>query len=108
MNVILSYAIDRLSRSQSHLAIIMDDAERHGCRVDFVSEKFEDTPVGRFILSAKSFAAKSSARNRRAQHQGHARGSNLGKLMPGCRPPYGYRWVDAPEAAISGEGRIGR
>jgi len=104
VNVILSYAIDRLSRSQSHLAIIMDDAERHGCHVDFVSERFEDTPVGRFILSAKSFAAEIEREKIGERSTRGMRGrSNMGKLMPGCRPPYGYRWVDAPEAASDPE-----
>jgi len=104
VNVILSYAIDRLSRSQSHLAIIMDDAARHGCGVDFVTEKFEDTPVGRFILSAKSFAAEIEREKIGERSTRGMRGrSTMGKLMPGCRPPYGYRWVDAPEAASDPE-----
>ena len=57
-DVIVAYAIDRLSRNQAHLAIIAEEANDHGCRLEFVTEAFEDSAVGRFIRSARAFAAE--------------------------------------------------
>ncbi len=58
VDVVLCYALDRLSRHQAHVAILMDEFERHGARLELVTETFEDSAVGRFILAAKAFAAE--------------------------------------------------
>ena len=58
VTVVLAHAIDRVSRSQAHLAVLMSEWEQLGCRLELVTERFEDTATGRFILAAKSFAAE--------------------------------------------------
>src|SRR5215217_3402798 len=58
VDVVLAYALDRLSRNQAHLAILAEEVEDHGGRLEFVTEDFEDSAVGKFIRSAKSFAAE--------------------------------------------------
>ena len=93
VDVVLAYALDRLSRNQAHLAILAEEAEDHGARLAFVTEDFEDSAVGRFIRSAKGFAAEierekigeRTVRGRLARIQS-------GKLLAGPRPLYGYRW----------------
>lgn len=57
-DVVVSYAVDRLSRSQNHIGILFDDFERANARMEFVTERFEDTAVGRFILAARAFIAE--------------------------------------------------
>ena len=57
-DVVLAYAIDRLSRNQAHVYILADEFGDHGARLEFVTESFEDSAVGRFIRSAKAFAAE--------------------------------------------------
>lgn len=99
--VVLAYALDRLSRNQAHTYIIAEEVETHGARLEFVTESFEDSAVGRFIRSAKAFAAEverekiieRSMRGRLARVQS-------GKLLPGVRPLYGYQWRDADKAAL--------
>lgn len=55
---VLCYAVDRLSRDQNHIGILFDEAKTIGVRLEFVTENFEDTSVGRFILSVGAFVAE--------------------------------------------------
>jgi site-specific DNA recombinase len=95
VDVVVCYAIDRLSRHQAHLAILADEVEEHKARLEFVTESFEDSAVGRFIRNAKAFAAEverekiveRSVRGKRAR-------AESGKMIPARRPLYGYRWND--------------
>ena len=61
VDVVVAYAIDRLSRNQAHLYILAEEFGDHECRLEFVTESFEDSAVGRFLRSAKAFAARSLA-----------------------------------------------
>ncbi|MDP6495827.1 MAG: recombinase family protein, partial [Dehalococcoidia bacterium] len=55
VNVVVCYAVDRLSRNQNHIGVLFDAAEQADVRLEFVTEKFEDTAIGRFILAARAF-----------------------------------------------------
>ncbi len=57
-NAVVAYAVDRLSRSQNHIGILFDEFEGAGITLEFVTERFEDTAVGRFILAARAFIAE--------------------------------------------------
>src|ERR671937_388037 len=57
-DVVVAYAVDRLSRNQNHIGVLFDEVQRAGARLEFVTEKFEDTAVGRFILAARAFIAE--------------------------------------------------
>ncbi|MCM8749564.1 recombinase family protein [Thermomicrobiaceae bacterium CFH 74404] len=95
LDVVVCYAVDRLSRNQAHLYILVEELADHGCRLEFVTERFEDTAVGRFILAAKSFAAEIE-REKIAERtmRGRLARAEAGKLMSPV-PLYGYRWADA-------------
>src|SRR5437870_2724430 len=54
-DVVLTFAVDRLSRNQNHIGVLFEEANGANVRLDFVTEKFEDTAVGRFILAARAF-----------------------------------------------------
>jgi site-specific DNA recombinase len=58
VDVLVSYAVDRLSRNQNQIGVVFDEVERAGAKLDFVTENFEDTAVGRFILAARAFGAE--------------------------------------------------
>ena len=53
--MIVTYAVDRLSRNQNHIGVLFDEVEQAGAKLQFVTEKFEDTAIGRFILAARAF-----------------------------------------------------
>src|SRR5215213_3239976 len=58
VDVVVAYAVDRLSRNQNHIGVLFDEVQQAGARLEFVTEKFEDTAVGRFILAARAFVAE--------------------------------------------------
>ena len=43
VDVALAYAVDRLSRNQNHIGILLDEVQQVGARLEFVTERFEDT-----------------------------------------------------------------
>ena len=57
-DVVVAYAVDRLSRNQNHIGVLFEEFERSGARLELVTERFEDTAVGRFILAARAFIAE--------------------------------------------------
>jgi site-specific DNA recombinase len=58
IDVIVSFAIDRLTRHQNHMGILLDDIEAAGAKLCLVTEDFENTSMGRFILSARALIAE--------------------------------------------------
>ena len=58
VDVVVAYAVDRLSRNQNHIGVLFDEAEQAGARLQFVTENFEDTAIGRFILAARAFTER--------------------------------------------------
>jgi site-specific DNA recombinase len=57
-DVVIAYAVDRLSRNQNQIGVIFDEIQQAGARLEFVTERFEDTAVGRFILAARAFVGE--------------------------------------------------
>ncbi len=93
--VLLCHAVDRLGRKQAHVAIVAEEAEQAGARLEFVTEDFERSAVGEFIRSAKAFAAEVEREKiiERTQRGVRAR-AEAGMPLPGWKPPYGYQWAD--------------
>ncbi|HEY8600388.1 MAG TPA: recombinase family protein [Thermomicrobiales bacterium] len=93
VDVIVVYAIDRLSRDQAHLYILLDEAERYGARFEFVTEDFDSSPTGKMLLSLKGFAAEVEREKiiERTKRGLKAR-NDAGKLKPGATSLYGYRF----------------
>ncbi len=58
VDIVLARAVDRLSRKQTHVAILVEEMEQQGVALDFVTEDFEDTAVGQLVRSVKAFAAE--------------------------------------------------
>ena len=94
VDVVLAYAVDRLSRNQNHIGVLFDEVSSMGLRLEFATETFEDTAVGRFILAARAFVAeiereKISERTMR----GKLERAKAGRLPQGTgRGIYGYRY----------------
>ncbi|MYE45851.1 MAG: recombinase family protein [Chloroflexi bacterium] len=93
-DVIVAYAVDRLSRSQNHIGLLFDEFEGAGVTMAFVTERFEDTAVGRFILAARAFIAevereKIAERTMRGKEE-RARSGRIPQATG--RGMYGYRY----------------
>ena len=110
IDVLLAYAVDRLSRNQNHIGVLFDEVEQAGARLEFVTEDFEDTAIGRFILAARAFTAEVE-REKIAERtmRGKAERARMGKLPQGTgKGMYGYsydpdtgtRQIIDPQAAV--------
>lgn len=95
VDVILAHALDRLSRNQAHLYVLAEEAEDHGARLEFITENFEDSAVGRFIRSAKAFAAEVE-REKLTERVIRGRKARIasGKLASRPKALYGYTFTD--------------
>lgn len=95
VDVVVCFAIDRLSRNQAHLYILAEEFESKQCQLEFVTEDFEDSAVGRFIRSARAFAAEvEHEKIKERTTRGKLERIKTGKLLPTGRPLYGYQWRD--------------
>lgn len=109
-DVVVAFAVDRLSRSQNHIGILFDEFERVGVRLEFVTERFEDTAVGRFILAARAFIAevereKIAERTMRGKEERARSGRIPQAFGRGCygytyNPDTGRREVEPFQAAV--------
>ncbi len=100
VDAVVAYALDRLSRKQVHTAIIVDECERAGVALLFVTEEFEKSAVGEFIRSAKAFAAELEREKiKERMMRGKESRARAGKLLGGHRALYGYRFRDAERSA---------
>jgi len=91
-DMVLSYAVDRLSRNQNQIGVLFDEVEQAGAHLEFVTEKFEDTAVGRLILSVRAFSAEVE-REKIAERtmRGKAERARSGRLPQGTgKGCYGY------------------
>ena len=94
VDVVIAYAVDRLSRNQNHIGVLFDEVEQAGARLEFATERFEDTAVGRFILAARAFIAEVE-REKIVERtmRGKAERARGGRLPQGTgRGIFGYRY----------------
>lgn len=104
VRVVVAYALDRLSRDQRHVAVILAEAENAGVSVEFVTERLEDTSEGRLLLSIKGYLAEAEREKiRERTSRGRRSRVESGRPLAGPRPPYGYRWL--PDEIVPGRAR---
>ena len=97
VDVVVAYAVDRLSRNQNHIGVLFDEVEQAGAQLQFVTEKFEDTAIGRFILAARAFVGEVE-REKIAERtmRGKAERARSGKIPQGTgKGCYGYHYNQA-------------
>jgi DNA invertase Pin-like site-specific DNA recombinase len=90
----ICHKVDRLARDAVHVWIIYEECRKNGVAFLFTQEQFDDTPMGRAMLSMKATWAEMerAAIVDRTQRGKRARAERGGKLIPGVRPPFGYVW----------------
>jgi site-specific DNA recombinase len=111
VGIVIAYALDRLSRSQIHFGLIYSEANHASVPIELVTEKLDDTPVGRFVMAANSFSAEIEREKIRERSiRGKKTRIQSGKIHNHSAELYGYRrnkeagirTIFAPEAAIVG------
>jgi len=94
IDVVVAYAVDRLSRDQVHIWLLLDELDRAGARLEMVTEAFDDSPTGKFLLSARAFAAEVERQKiRERTGRGRLALVQAGKLYAPGTDRYGYRRV---------------
>ena len=101
-DVVLTYALDRLSRSQVDTAILIDRIEAAGATLALVTEDFEKSATGTFLRNAKAFVAELEREKiaERTQRGRRARVAS-GKPLVGQKAPYGYVWATADKSRLA-------
>jgi site-specific DNA recombinase len=106
---VVVYAWDRLSRNQLDLAVLVDEMIAHNVTLHCVTEPFEETAVGKFLMSTRAFVAevereKIRERSMRGKRARLSSGKlfNYGTHLYGYRPDKerGTRIICEPEAAV--------
>jgi site-specific DNA recombinase len=105
VDAVLSYAVDRLSRNQNHIGVLFDEVSSSGLRLEFATETFEDTAVGRFILAARAFVAEIEREKiRERTMRGKAERAKAGRMPQGTgKGIYGYTYDQVSGRRIAAE-----
>jgi site-specific DNA recombinase len=83
--------LDRLSRSQVHNAILMEEMEHHKVALHCVKEKIDDTPMGKFTRMILSFVAEMEREKIMDRTMsGRISLAKQGAFKEGPKPLYGY------------------
>jgi site-specific DNA recombinase len=86
--------LDRLSRSQTHVAILMEEMEHYGITLYSVKEVIDDTPMGKFARMVLAFVAEMEREKILDRTlTGRVNRAKEGKIVSGVKPLYGWRWV---------------
>jgi site-specific DNA recombinase len=90
LDVLLVHDLDRLSRRLAHQLLLLDEIERCGVRVEFLTMPREDSPEGRLFLNMRASVAEWE-REKIAQRtaRGKRQKARQGKV-PSAPAPLGY------------------
>ena len=87
--------LDRLSRSQVHNAILMEEMEHYKITLYCVKEANDDTPMGKFIRMILTFTAEMEREKIMDRTMtGRINRAKNGEVREGPKPLYGYKWHD--------------
>ena len=89
--LVLITSPDRLARKYLHQALILEELESHGCRVEFLDRPMSDDPHDQLVLQIRGAVAEYE-RTLIADRMRRGRLMKLraGQLLPWTKPPYGY------------------
>jgi DNA invertase Pin-like site-specific DNA recombinase len=86
--------LDRLSRSQTHVAILMEEMEHYGITLYSVKEVIDDTPMGKFARMVLAFVAEMEREKIMDRTiTGKVNKAHEGKVVSGNKALYGWKWV---------------
>jgi site-specific DNA recombinase len=100
VDIVLAFALDRISRSQAHLGFLISELDHLGLRLALVTEELADTPEGRLLQSVRGFVAEME-RLKIAERttRGVRARVNSGRPIPGQKAPYGYAYKDVSRSS---------
>jgi site-specific DNA recombinase len=100
VDVVLAHALDRLTRNQAHLGVLVSEADHAGVGIELVTERLEDTPEGRLLQAVRGFVAEvERIKIKERTVRGKQARVRSGRLLPGRAALYGYRWRGVDRSA---------
>jgi len=101
------HSVDRLARDPVHLLILLEEADRHGVAIRFVTEPLDDSDEGRLVQYVRGYAAKIEREKIRERTlRGKLAKVMSGKILGCGRSLYGYftangvRTIDETQALV--------
>jgi site-specific DNA recombinase len=90
--LVVVHSVERLARDAIHLGIIIEELDRIGVKVHFVTEPIDnDSPDGQLIRFVRAYAGKiENERKKERTMRTMRERARRGRPIPGCRIPYGY------------------
>jgi DNA invertase Pin-like site-specific DNA recombinase len=106
-DVLLVWRFDRLSGDKNHVGYIFTEAARYEYEIFSATEAVDNSPMGKMLRDILAFVAEMDriAILERTGRGQRARGEIFGRLRPGPRPLYGYRWRPVPPGLSAEESR---
>lgn len=88
--------LDRLSRSQSHVAILLEEMDHYDVRLYSVKEVIDETPMGKFARMVLAFVAEMEREKILDRtitgRLNRAKEGNIVSAVGGAKPSYGWKW----------------
>jgi site-specific DNA recombinase len=107
---------DRLARNYVHQVLLLEELQKHGCRVEFLDRPMSQDPHDQLLLQIRGAVAEyERTLIAERMRRGRQRQFQAGKMLPWTRAPYGYRmaadrprdpsgvYQDPTEAAVVAE-----
>ena len=99
IDIIVCYCLDRLSRDPGHGVILTQELEKHGVKLETVTEDVDNSELGKLITYIRGFASKLEAEKIRERTMRGKRARALEGRIPGGGSSriYGYDYVPASQ-----------
>jgi len=94
IDVIVVYCLDRLSRDPTHGVIVTQELEKHGVKLETVTEDVDNSELGKLITYIRGFASKLEAEKIRERTMRGKRAKAIEGKIPhgGFARLYGYNY----------------
>ena len=94
IDVIVVYCLDRLSRDPTHGVILTQELEKHGVRLEAVTEDVDNTELGKLISYIRGFASKLEAEKiRERTMRGRKARIATGKIPGNRTRHFGFNYI---------------
>ena len=94
IDVIVCYSLDRLSRDPGHGVIITQELEKHGIKLETVTEDVDNSELGKLISYIRGYASKVEAEKiRERTMRGRKARAKEGRFCSGGAKLYGYDYI---------------
>ena len=94
IDVVVVYCLDRLTRDPGHGVIITQELEKHGVKLEAVTEDIDNTEMGKLISYIRGFASKLEAEKiRERTMRGKRARAKEGRMTGGFHRTYGYDYI---------------